>query len=812
MLQNYLKIALRSIRKQKIYSTIMIGGFSVGIAACLLISLYIRDELSYDNQIPDAERIYRIYAEYHFPGRDFFEGAFFPAPLARTLEQGYPEVECAGHINPHKLFGAGSNYVRNADSGEHGENYFENGFAYADQGIVDLMQIPVVEGDAAHVLDTPGTVLISQSMAKKLFGNTSAVGKSVVLNNDRNRRYTVSGVMKDFPQRSHLRYQFFMSLVGDPLYAGEQGRWVCDNYFTYVKLHSDVDIAAFEEKLTSIATKYYAPSYEEGGFFVGQDFEKMLTFHLQPVRDIYLKSFGLHDTLDHGDIRFTWMFGVIGSMILLIACVNFVNLSTARSANRAKEVGMRKVVGSDRTSLVRQFLMESLLISFVSFALGVVITELVLPYFNGLIGKQLVFPWHVWSVLPILISAATVVGLLAGVFPAFYLSSFSPIQVLKGNVSRGTRSGGLRNGLVVFQFSTCILLIIGTLVVYRQLDYILNTKLGYEKDQVVLVKGTNLLGDQLQGFKEEVSHLSGVKSVSVGDYLPVDGGTRNQDGIYLGGSTWEDSGFTAQRWRVDTDYVRTLGMHIVEGRDFSSERSGDSDAAIINQRMTDHLGLSDPIGKQIANSFHSWTIIGVVEDFHFESLRQSITPLYLILGNSPTTMAVKIERTDVDNMIDSIVGIWDRFSPGQPIRYSFLDESYSRMYEDVERMGTLLADFALLAVLVACLGLYALSAFLTEQRRKEISVRRVVGASLSSIFGMLTVSYVRLVVVAFGIAAPLGWFLMQRWLDGYAYRIDITWDVFFLAGFIALLIAVATVSYQSLKAGQTDPAKGLRTE
>ena len=800
------------MRKQKVYSTIMIGGFSVGIAACLLIALYIRDELSYDNHIPNAERIYRVYAGHDFPGRDFYKDVFFPAPLARALERDYPEVERAGHMNPHKLFGAGSNYVRSADAGEHSENYFESGFVWADQGIVDLLQIPIVEGDAAHVLDEPGTILISQQVAKKLFRNASALGKVLILNNDPNRSYTVSGVMKDFPSRSHLKYQFLMSLVGDPFYPEEQSRWVCDNYYTYVRLRPGADVSRFEKKLSGIATNYYAPSYEEGGFFVGQDFQKMLTFGLQPVRDIHLKSSDLQDGLNHGDIRFVWMFGAIGSMILLIACVNFVNLSTARSANRAREVGMRKVVGSDRAALIRQFLVESMLFSFISFGFGVVITELVLPYFNGLTGKALSFPWAEWSILPILVAAAVAVGLLAGIFPAFYLSSFRPIQVLKGDVSRGARSGGLRNALVVFQFSTCILLIIGTLVVYRQLDYILNTKLGYEKDQVILVKGTNILGDQLQGFKDEVERLSGVESASVGDYLPVDEGARNRDGIYLGGSTWEASGFTAQRWRVDTDYVHTLGMNILNGRDFSSEISSDSDAAIINQSMAKRLGLDDPIGKQITNSYYTWTIIGVVEDFHFESLRQAITPLYLLLGNSPTMMAVRIKGGEVNNMIDSITGVWDRFFPGQPIRYSFLDESYARMYADVELMGRLLADFSLLAILVACLGLYALSAFLTEQRSKEISIRRVVGASLGSIFGLLTTGYVRLVIVAFGIAAPFGWYLMQRWLDGFAYRIEISWDVFLVAGLIAMLIAVATVSYQSLKAGQTDPAKGLRTE
>ena len=796
------------MRKQKVYSTIMIGGFSVGIAACLLIALFIRDELSYDNYIPNAARVYRLYIEYHFQGK-ILDGAYLAAPVARALEQDYPEVERAGHLNEVKLFGGGSNYIRRADVVQ---NNYEEGFAYADQGIIDLLQIPVLQGDARHVLDRPNTIVISESMAKKLFPTGDPIGKVLYINNNENRSYEVSGVIRDFPRHSHLQYDFLMSLVGDPLYPGEQTRWTSTNYFTYVLLHPGTDAAEFENKLQELKTNHLAAAYEREGSLTKEQLEELMTFRIQPIGDVYLKSGDIRDGFKHGDIRFVWMFAVIGMIILLIASVNFVNLSTARSANRAKEVGLRKVVGSDRSSLVAQFLSEALIFSFISFAAGVVFTELLLPYFNQLTGKQLTFPWGVWGIYPLLLLAAVGVGVLAGFFPAFYLSSFKPVSVLKGEISRGSRSGGLRSGLVIFQFSTCILLIVGTMVVNRQLNFILNKKLGYEKNQVLLIQGSNILGDQVTSFKNELTRLADVKSASVGDYLPIEEGKRNGNTFWTPERSRDEISGNGQYWLVDSDYVQTLGMKLVDGRDFSKEMSENSRAAIVNQEMVRQLDLKDPVGKQVINGVGTWDIIGIVEDFNYDSMRHEIRPVCMVLGNSPNVTAVKFATADLSSFLKSVEGVWDKFSPDQPIRYSFLDESYARMYADVRQMGSLLATFSLLAILVACLGLYALSSFLTEQRSKEISVRRVVGASLSSIFGLLTASYVKLVIVAFGVAAPFGWYLMQRWLDGFVYRIEVTWDVFFFAGLIALLIAVATVSYQSLKAGQTDPAKGLRTE
>jgi putative ABC transport system permease protein len=807
MLQNHFRIAWRSLRKQKVYSMIMIGGFSVGIAACLLIALYIRDELSYDRHYPNVERIYRLYTEYHYQGK-IYPSAYFPAPLARVLEQDFPEVERAGHVNAVRLFGAGSNYIRRMGDVQ---NIYEEGFVYADQGIVDLLQIPVIRGDAKHVLDKPGTIVISERVAKKLFPFGDPVGEILFINNDENRPYTVSGVIEDFPQHCHLQHNFMISLVGDPLYPGEQTKSTSTNYFTYVLLRPGADAAQFENKLQEIKTNYLVAAYEKEGSFTKEQLEALMTFKIQPIRDVHLKLTDMRDTSNHGDIRFVWMFGAIGMIILLIACVNFINLSTARSANRAKEVGLRKVVGSSRSSLIRQFLSESLLFSFISFGLGIILMELFLPYFNQLTDKTLVFPWNVWEVFPLLLFSTTFIGIAAGVFPALYLSSFKPVSVLKGEISRRSRSGGLRGGLVIFQFSTCILLIVGTMIVNRQLDFVLHTKLGYEKEQVLLIQGTSILGDQVASFKDELTQLSGVKSASVGDYLPVEQGKRNGNTFWVEGESKTDT-LGGQFWLVDTDYIRTFGMRLVEGRNFSREMPSDSRAAIINQQMVEQLGLTNPVGQQIINWKDPWTIIGVVEDFHYSSMRSEIRPVCMVLGNSPSMTAVKMDTADLPGLIASISGIWDAFSPNQPIRYTFLDESYAKMYADVLQMGKLLGNFSLLAILVACLGLYALSAFLTEQRSKEISIRRIVGASLSSIFGLLTLSYLRLVLVAFLIAAPFAWYLMQKWLEGFVYRIDITWDVFLFAGLIALFIAVATISYQSIRASQADPAKGLRTE
>jgi len=483
------------------YAAIKIGGFALSIAACLLIALYIQDELNYDKSWTNADRIYRITGEYNINGK-VESGADWPAPMAKALKEDFPEVEKAGRFMDVTLFyGAGSNQLRKVDEEQ---NTFEQGFSYADQDMLDMLEVPMVHGDRARALSEPNTMVISKSKADKYFPNQNPVGKLMILNNDVKNPYKIGGVIKDFPTTSHIHYDFLLTMTGHQLWDGEQTTWMASNYPTYVLLKPGADPVQFQNKLKLILTKYYIPALKESNNTEAETILKNAKLLAQPIANIHLYSANIEDRLDKGDVRFVWLFGAIAVFILVIACINFINLSTAKSANRAKEVGLRKVVGSHRSSLIKQFLTESLLYSVLSFVLGLLIAILLLPYFNTLSAKHLTIPWTAWWLLPLMITAAIIIGIVAGLYPSFYLSSFKPIQVLKGNISKGSKNSILRNGLVVFQFTTSIILIIGTIVIYNQTQYILNKKIGFDKDQVLLVQGTNTLENKMDAFKNEL--------------------------------------------------------------------------------------------------------------------------------------------------------------------------------------------------------------------------------------------------------------------------------------------------------------------
>jgi putative ABC transport system permease protein len=812
MLKNYFKIAVRQLKKQKMYSVIKIGGFALSIAACLLISLYIEDELSYDKSYPDANRIFRITIEADDNGKKI-TGADWPAPMAKALREDFPEVEKSGRLMASPLFyGAGSNEVRTPDKTE---NSYEDKFVYADQSMLDILKVPMVYGDRARALAEPNTMVISKSKADKYFPNQNPVGKLMILNDDKNKIYKIGGVMQDFPTTSHIQYDFLLTMTGYQLWDGEQTQWSASNYPTYVLLKPNVNAARFQDNLKLVLTKYYLPMAEKSGDKGFINILKKAKMLAQPITDIHLMSANIDDGLSKGDIRFVWLFGAVACFILIIACINFINLSTAKSANRAKEVGLRKVVGSHRISLVKQFLTESLLFSFLSFGLGILLAGLLLPYFNMLAAKSLSIPWTAWWLLPTMIVAAIVIGIFAGLYPSFYLSAFKPIDVLKGQVSRGTKNSLLRNGLVVFQFTTSIILIIGTLVIYKQTHYILNKKIGFDKDQVMLIQGTNTLDKKtaMPSFKNELLNISQVKNVSISDYLPISGTKRDGNTFNKVEKTKEDIGVGAQKWGVDYDYIKTMGMKILEGRDFSKEMASDSTAVIINKTMAEKMNLKKPIGQQITNGWQPLHVIGVVDDFNFETMKQSVEPLCMILNdNYSSIVAVKINPENAKSTIASIAAVWKKFAPSQPFRYAFMDEGFANMYADVQRMGSIFTSFAILAIIIACLGLFALSAFMAEQRNKEIGIRKVLGASVSSITTMLSKDFVKLVLIAFVIASPIAWWAMTKWLQDFAYRISIGWWMFLVAGIIVVLIALATISFQSIKAALMNPTKSLRSE
>ncbi len=815
MIRNYFKIAWRNFVKHKRYSAIKIGGFAFSVAACLQIGLYIMHETSYDKSYPDGDQLFRAIRQFTPEQGNVVKGLSFQAPLAEALKADFPEVTEAGRLLPSPLFGAGSNQV---STDAHPESLYEGGFVYADQELLDMLQLPLAEGTRQHALTEPNTVVITASKAKKYFPEGAPVGKVIYLNNDKSKPYTVKGVLEEIPVNSHLhRYDFFLSLSGLLSRPGERTNWMANNYITYLKIRPGTDPDQLSAKITrQILDTYWIPAMKAAGQQLPEWFGTV-KLTLQPVPDIHLHSGDIREYYEanpKGDIRFVWLFGGIAGFILLIACINFINLSTARSAGRAMEVGLRKVVGSYRSGLIAQFLAESMLFSALSILLGVMLAWLFLPLFNQLAGKQLVFPWSSAWLLPVVLVSVIIVGLIAGLYPAVYLSGFRPTQVLKGHLSQGTRNPVLRNGLVVFQFATSIILIVGTLIINSQMHFILNRKIGFDKDQVMIIQGTHTLGQQVQTLKETLRDIPQVQVVTVSDYLPVkmDGVKRNGTSFWKDGRVNEDASESGQFWAIDEDYLSTLGIRLREGRNFNKELATDGEAAIINHTLARSLQLDEPVGAQITNGWKKMRVIGVVEDFNFESMKDEVGGLCLVLGDSPTMMAVKISGTDLQATIGAITNRWKEFSPNQAIRFTFLDTGFANMYASIQRTGTIFSCFAVLAILIACLGLFGLAAFTTEQRAREIGIRKVLGATVSGIAAMLSVDFVKLVLVAILIASPIAWWGMNKWLQDFAYRTEIQWWMFAVAGLAALVIAMLTVSWQAVRAAVANPVKALRRE
>ncbi|RPG28581.1 ABC transporter permease [Flagellimonas sp.] len=805
MFKNHLNIAWRTIKKDRLFTFIKIGGFAVGIAACLLIALFIRNELSYDQHYANKDQMYRVVFQGVLQG-EVMKSTHFQLPFADALQSDFPEIVKAGKVNTIEIFGAGKRGFR--INGER-ESTFEENFIIADQEAFDILEINLEQGDATTALTNPKSLVISKSKADKYFPNGNALQQTVFLDNDTSNPYTVTGVMQDVPKNSHLDFDFMLPVEDN------YGGWTNQNYFTYVLVNPNTNIQELEQKMSLIVEKYIIPAQIKRGRSESfLDVLRTAEYKLQPVSDIYLKSdLKMQDGLKHGDIKFVWLFAAIAIFVLLLAIINFINLSTAKSANRAKEVGLRKTIGAFRNNLVNQFLTESVIFSIISFVLGIVLAWALLPTFNEIADKNMVLPWSNWWFAAVLLISALLVGVLAGLYPAFYLSAFRPASVLKGKLSIGSKSGKLRSGLVVFQFTTSVILIIGTLIIYRQMDFIVSKELGYDKEKVVVLEGTNVLAGKMESFKEQLSALSQVKSVTASNYLPVDGGSRNGNTFMVDGQDDGGRGIPAQIWKVDYDYIKTLGIQLQKGRSFSKEFAFDSiNSIVINTKMASELGLLDPIGKKLNNNSEVFTIIGVIEDFHFKSLKEDISALSLVIGKDIGSISLKLEKGNPADALASIEKVWNKNIPNQALNYTFLEQEFAQMHNDVRRMGKIFNSFALFAILVACLGLFALSAFMVEQRRKEISIRRVLGAPFKNIYQLLTIDFLKLILISICIAIPIGWYLMNRWLEDFAYRISIGWEIFLTAAFIALGIAVLTISYQSVGAALLKPTKGLRTE
>ncbi|MEM6633813.1 MAG: ABC transporter permease, partial [Bacteroidota bacterium] len=810
MFKHYLKVSWRNLVRQKMYAIIKIGGFSIGIALFVLISLFVRDELRVDQHYENGDRLFRILYANSDPTSDWSRGTSFPAPITYALKDHFPDIEKAGRLISFQFYDSGSNLFRPTDEAN---NIFEEGFVYADQELIEILEIPMVYGSRDNALSEPNSILISKRKANKYFPNQNPVGKTIILNDGESSPYVIGGVMENLKDSHLSSFDFFITLSGKEFWEGEQtgwnGGWV---YSPYIRVRPGTDSKELEKKLSYIHENYVVKTFLQEGDQRADSIRKYGSIELQPVGDIHLKSHDVSDFLAVSDIRIVKLFSAIGIFILLLACINFINLSTAKSAKRAKEIGLRKAIGSRRSNLIHQFLSESIFVCAISVLLGAFLAWISIPQFNLIAGKEIVFPLSEWWFVPVLALLTLVIGLIAGVYPSIYLSGFRPISVLSGNVSKGSQSPFFRSGLVIFQFMTSIVLIVGAFIVHQQMQFILNKELGFDKEQVLMIHGTNTLKEQLPEFKNELLRLSEVEYATVSDFFPVQGTYRNGDTFWKEGRSKVDEGVSGQIWSADPDYLDAMGMKLVEGRIFSLNMNSDSASILVNQKLVKELVLENPVGERITFWGQIWTIVGVIEDFHFDVMKDPIRPLALRRSELGTITSVKVNTQDMEATLTGIRNIWDQFKPNQPIRYTFLDESYARMYDDVGRTSKIFTAFAILAILVACLGLFALSAFMLEQRSKEISIRKVLGASLKSIFNLVTIDFLRPVFIGFLMAVPIGWYMMNRWLEDYTYRIEISWGAFAFAGGTALLIALLTISIESIKAALADPVENLRSE
>ncbi len=812
MLTNYLRVAFRSLTRSKFFSLINILGLAIGICSFLLIVFFVQDELSYDKHLPHADRMYRIDMTGRFGGNEF-NIAVISAAQGPQMKEDFPEIE---------------DYVRFRTRGyflvTYGDNTFkEEDVAYVDANAFDFFGIKMLGGDPAKALQEPNSLVISEALAKKMFGEEDAIGKVVKVSGTDD--FKITGVMQAMPHNTHFQFDIFASMAG--LDEAKNAIWLSQNFQTYIRLVEGAAPEALEAKFPDMVVKYIGPELER---FMGATMDEFsqagnnIGYFLTPVTDIHLHSRVDAQLGANGDIKYVYIFTAVAVFILIIACVNFMNLSTARSANRAKEVGIRKVMGAYRRNLINQFLLESLMITAISFAIALGLTAIALPYFNQLTGKEFSLEVLTSPTLAfVLVGIMLFVGLLAGSYPAFFLSAFQPASVLKGKLQTGMKSGALRSTLVIFQFAISIFLVVGTLTVFDQLKYIQTKKLGYDREQLIVLQNTFVLGKSIESFKNEVLTNNSFKSGTISGFLPIRSNNSNS-AVFPGKNPKSNSTTSCAFFYVDHDYIPTLGMELVAGRNFSREFGADSTGMIINEATARQFGIADdPIGKELGTyeggsaddpdlNIFVYKVIGVVKDFHFESLKTDIRPAVMFLGESTGRITFRLNTTDYPAAIGYLQEKWDEFAPGQPFEYAFYDEEFNAEYKAEQKVGEIFGIFAGLAIFIACLGLFGLAAFTAEQRTKEVGIRKVLGASTSSIIMLLSKEFMKLVLIAFGIAVPVAWYAMNTWLQDFAYRTSLGVSVFVIAGGLSFVIAWLTMSFHSYKAAVLNPARSLRTE
>ena len=810
MLKNYLKIAWRSLKKQPFFTFLNTFGLAIGMAGALLISLYIYDELSFDSMFADANRIYRIDADIKFGGAEI-DASQTSAPMAGTLKRDFPQVESTVRFRDQ-----GSMLLRRSDAKT---NTKELQTTFADSTFFNFFGIKLLAGDLNTALTQPNTLVLTKTAAEKHFDVENALGQSLILNNT--DTYTVVGVIDDLPKNSFLReHSVFIAMAG--LTDSREHLWGNTNYYTFIKLIPTARVEDFQAPLESILEKYLLPWAQQ--VFPGLTMESFAAsgnyyrYHTMPLTDIHLYSNRQSEMSANSSIQNVYILSFIALFLIVLASVNFMNLSTAHSLKRAKEVGIRKTLGSNKLDLVRQFLIESGLISFISLLLALVLAFAVLPLFNNLAAKTISIPFQNPFFWLLILAAALLLGLFSGSYPAFFMSRFMPVKTLKGGGQKSIGGAGIRNALVVFQFTISVLLIIATMVVFQQLNFIQGKNLGFKKEQVVLIDDAFAAGNQVNTFKEEVLKLSNVESATLSSFLPTPS-SRSNTSFFKEGSREQENAIQMQIWSVDEDYVPTLNMELVSGRNFEDRYGSDSTAVLVNEAALPVLGVSanEALGMQISQDIdlenpEYYTIIGVLKDFHYESLRENIGALCLSMNRSTGLMAVKLSPGNFSQTISNIEGIWKSLAPGQPFNYRFMDDSFNTVYDAEQRLGRIFMVFSILSILIACLGLFGLATFNAQKRTKEIGVRKVLGATVGQVSLRLTTDFLKMVILAVTISLPLGWYIMSKWLQDFSYRIEVQWWMLLLAALIAITIAVLTVSYQSIKAAIVNPIKSLRTE
>jgi putative ABC transport system permease protein len=802
MIKNYFKIAIRNLLKNKAFTSINIFGLAVGFTCCLLISGFLYDELSYDKFPKDAKDIYRV--EINLENKDFYSSV--DVAVGRGMKNAYPEI-----VDFARLMTRKDVFVKHENS-----QFKESTIAYVDSNFLQLFSIPFAEGNAATALTEPYSIVLSQTAAKKYFGNSDPLGKVLLINNDTSRPCKVTGIISELPGHLHFNFDFFTSFYEDPT----SQTWSNVGDYTYIKLRPGTDPKKLEAKFPELVAKYVVPEVQHDmGVSLAEAQKSINTFifYLKPIDKIHLYSANKDELEVNGSIKYVYIFAALAFFIILLAAVNFTNLSTAASIKRSKEVGIRKVMGSGKRQLVAQFLSESVLLSFFAYLIALGFIYLALPFFNDLSGKQLLFTAFInYKVVLVSLAFVFFVGMLAGTYPAFFLSSFNIINILKGK--KNTQPGSsqhLRSGLVIFQFAVSTALIICTIVVYKQLHFMQNKELGFDKTQALIINDTYLIGKDQPAFKQQLLQDSRVVSATLTRDVPI--GTPVIDGTqaYAKENIANEghSEIHINKYHVDYDYLKTLGMQMKEGRYFSPAFA-DSTAVVLNETAVKEFDINgDPVGRSIITSGqHEYNIIGVVKDFHYTSVKEKIVPLVMMLGRNTGGMIVKIRTAGIDGLVASIKNIWNSYNPNGPFSYNFIDDRFAAVYKAEERTGEIFSVFAIISIIIASLGLFGLSAFSIALRTKEIGVRKVLGANVSQVVVLLSKDFLYMVLIAFAVAVPVTWFAMHKWLQEFAYRINIGWAVFALAGCAAVFIALVTVSFQAIKAAIANPVKSLRTE